>query len=362
MGRGRPRKNPMEGQGNGAVADSEIAERSEALEIALKKFESEWGEGVIYIHSKEDLRNRPRHSTGIMSLDYKICEYGGIPVGRTIEIYGNESSGKTTLALHLASEVFRKGGVVAYIDLENALDFDMVERMGINPDSSRFLVGKPGNAEQTLDMAAEFVRTNAIDLIVIDSIAALATEKEIVENAGSAVMGSHARLLSQFLRKVTALLSRPQCKTLLVLLNQTRLNISGYGNPNTTPGGKAPRFYASVRLETKIKELLRDSDGEPYAQVVNIKMVKNKINKPFGEVDLTLRYGEGFDKFNDLINMSVKLGLIEKAGAWYKYGEQKFQGEENLRNALLELKDMTTELQKKITEMLVVPPKDAVHS
>lgn len=341
---GRHKKLVEEGENGTAEQD----QRTAILNVVLQKMKAQYGEGVIYEESKEDLRNVPSYSTGLMSVDRVIGHYGGIPVGRTIEIFGAPTSGKTTLALHLICEVQKRKGKVAYFDLENALELPFAEKIGVNVED--LVIAHPESGDQALTMVDELIRSNAIDLVVVDSIAALTSVDEMTKGMASKEMGMQARMLSKFLRIITSILSRPKNRAVLLLLNQTRMNISGYGNPNTTSGGKAPLFYASVRLETKIKEILQNSQGDPYGQVVSIRAVKNKIGMPFRECEIILRFGEGFDKINDLLTISEGLPIITRSGHWFEYDGQKFNGEEQFRKYIIENKKYD-EMKQKFLEM-----------
>ena len=334
------------------ITNSEHDNLVEARDLAIKKLESEIGEGIIFSHSKENLQNRPIYSTGILSIDRVISKKSfGIPAGRIIELYGEQSSGKTTLALQLAAEINRNNGMVMYVDLEGKLDLGLAKAIGVQVDSVLFDISIPEDGEQALKIVEEMVRANVYQLIIIDSVAAISTTKETTEGIDSNEMGGVPRLMGKALRTYVGMMRRIENKTLLLFINQVRSGMAKFGSFNTTPGGKALKFFSAVRLEVKVTEKLTNSEGVIYGQRVNVKAVKNQVDYPYYETDVLLRFGEGFDKISDIIRMACDLSIIEKAGAWFKYGERKIQGEENLKQFVIE-NNFVEELTQKVKELL----------
>ena len=329
-------------------------ERARALDIAIGHVEAEYGKGILYTEENmEVLKNRPVYSTGFPSLDHIISAKGGIPSGRVIEAYGHKSSGKSTFALHLSAEMNRIGLPVLYVDLENTLDLELAKRMGVQVGTNLFIVSTPAYGEQALDVLNKFARSKACGLIVLDSVSALCPKEEDEKGVEKVTMGSVARMMSKELRILTGIVSRPENNTLVLFINQIRKNLAAWGAPNTTSGGEALPFFASVRLEFRQTEILKaSSDGEPYGIEVNIKTVKNKIHNPYKECRLNLHFGKGFDLVADLMKVAVDLGIMEKGGAWYQYGDQKLQGEDKMRAWLTEEATRLPALKQQIHQVV----------
>jgi len=289
----------------------------------------------------------PAISTGSMELDIALG-IGGVPRGRVIEIYGPESSGKTTLTLHIVAEAQKKGGIAAFIDAEHALDPIYAKNLGVNIDD--LWVSQPDNGEQALDIAESLIRSGAVDIIVIDSVAALTPQAEIEGDMGDSHMGLQARLMSQALRKLTGTLSKS--KTILVFINQIRMKIGVmFGNPETTTGGNALKFYASVRLEVRKIETIEKGEEEAVGNKVRVKVVKNKVAPPFRKVELEIMFGKGISWSGSLIDAAVKYSIIDKKGAWYTWGEEKVgQGRDNAKMYLEQNPDAAATIEKKVRE------------
>src|SRR6187200_1840734 len=294
---------------------AEKDDKKRALDLALSQIEKQYGKGAIMKLGDADApADIPAISTGSLGLDIALG-VGGFPRGRVIEIFGPEASGKTTLTLHAIAEVQKTGGVAAFIDAEHALDLTYARKLGVQADD--LLVSQPDTGEQALEIAETLVRSGAIDLIVIDSVAALTPRAEIEGEMGDAHMGLQARLMSQALRKLTAAISRT--RTIVIFINQLRQKIGVvYGNPETTTGGNALKFYCSVRLDIRRKKPIKRGD-EMIGSEVKVKVVKNKLAPPFREADFEILYGTGINKLGELVDTSEKLGIVEKSGTWYSY-------------------------------------------
>lgn len=318
--------------------------KNKALGLALETIEKQFGKGSI-MKLGESYNNVQVECipTGSLSLD--IALGGGIPKGRIIEIYGPESSGKTTLTLHAIAEVQRSGGTAAFIDAEHALDPAYAKRIGV--DIENLLLSQPDNGEQALEITETLVRSNAVDLIVVDSVAALVPRAEIEGDMGDSHMGLQARLMSQALRKLTGVISRSN--TTVIFINQIRMKIGVmFGNPETTTGGNALKFYASVRMD--IRRIGQIKQGEAVTgNRTRVKVVKNKIAPPFREAEFDIMYNEGISRSGDILDLAVKYGIIEKAGAWFNYEGQKFSGREATRQYLLDNPKVMDELSTKVT-------------
>jgi recombination protein RecA len=325
-------------------------DKSKALDLALAQIDKQFGKGSVMRLGEKPKQNVKTISTGSIALDVALG-VGGLPQGRIIEIYGPESSGKTTIALHAMANVQAEGGVAAMIDAEHALDPIYAEKLGVNVDD--LLVSQPDTGEQALEIADMLVRSGAVDLIVIDSVAALVPRAEIEGEMGDSHVGLQARLMSQALRKITGGLNNTG--TTMIFINQLREKIGVmFGSPETTAGGKALKFYASVRLDIRRIETLKDG-GEAVGNRTRVKVVKNKVGSPFRQAEFDILYGIGVSKEGSLIDMGVEHGIVKKSGAWYTYeGDQLGQGKEKARTNLRENPDLALEIEKKIKEKLGV--------
>ena len=324
-------------------------ERAKALELALAHIEKQFGKGSIMKMGQETHASVESIPTGALSLDLAIG-VGGIPRGRVIEIYGPESSGKTTLSLSVIAEAQKKGGVAAFIDAEHAFDSTYAKKLGVNLDD--LLISQPDSGEQALEICETLVKSSALDVVVIDSVAALVPRAEIEGEMGDSHMGLQARLMSQALRKLTSSISKS--KTSVIFINQIREKIGVmFGNPETTPGGRALKFYASVRLDIRRIENIKVNDLSVGSHV-RVKVVKNKVAPPFRQAEFDIIYNEGISKTGDIIDLAVNLGIIEKSGSWLIYGEQKLgQGRDNAKAFLKENPKVFHELEKKIKEKAI---------
>ncbi|KAA6213592.1 recombinase RecA [Streptomyces griseoflavus] len=328
-------------------------DREKALDAALAQIERQFGKGAVMRmgeRSKEPIEVIP---TGSTALDVALG-VGGIPRGRVVEIYGPESSGKTTLTLHAVANAQKAGGSVAFIDAEHALDPEYAKKLGVDTDA--LILSQPDNGEQALEIVDMLVRSGALDLIVIDSVAALVPRAEIEGEMGDSHVGLQARLMSQALRKITSALN--QSKTTAIFINQLREKIGVmFGSPETTTGGRALKFYASVRIDIRRIETLKDGT-EAVGNRTRCKVVKNKVAPPFKQAEFDILYGQGISREGGLIDMGVEHGFIRKSGAWYTYeGDQLGQGKENARNFLKDNPDLANEVEKKIKEKLGVGVK-----
>ncbi|MDR9501843.1 MAG: recombinase RecA [Desulfurivibrionaceae bacterium] len=319
-------------------------DRSKTLDSAIVQIQKQFGKGSIMRMGSQASDQIPVISTGLLGIDI-ATGVGGIPRGRVVEIYGPESSGKTTLALHVVAEAQKAGGTAAFIDAEHALDVYYAERLGVNVDD--LLVSQPDYGEQALEIVEILIRSSAVDVIVVDSVAALTPKAEIEGNIGDSHVGLQARMMSQTMRKLTAILK--QTNTTLIFINQIRMKIGVmFGNPETTTGGNALKFYASMRIDirrmTQIKEGL-----DVIGNRTKIKMVKNKVAPPFKVAEFDIIYGEGMSKVGDLLDLAVDKDIVEKSGAWYSYnGERVGQGRENAKAFLKEHGDMVLEIENKV--------------
>ena len=334
------------------TADSQRAEKAKALELALTQIERHFGKGAIMRLGGDVRAHVEALPTGSLSLDLALG-VGGIPRGRVVEIFGPESSGKTTLTLSIIAETQRKGGVAAFIDAEHALDPAYAKKIGVNTDE--LLISQPDTGEQALDIAEMLIRSNAVDVVVVDSVAALVPKAEIEGEMGEAHMGLQARLMSQALRKLTGAISRS--KTSLVFINQLREKIGVmFGNPETTCGGRALKFYASVRLDIRRIEHIKRGE-EVVGSHVRVRVVKNKVAPPFRQSEFDILYGEGISKSGDVVDVGIQTGLLQKAGTWITYGEIKLgQGRENARAYLKENPKLFSELESKLRQMVTAEP------
>lgn len=324
------------------------ADREKALESALAQIDRQFGKGSVMRLGSDDRAPVEVIPTGSIALDVALG-VGGLPRGRIVEIYGPESSGKTTLTLHAIANVQRAGGIAAFIDAEHALDPDYAQKLGVDID--QLLVSQPDTGEQALEIADMLVRSGAIDLVVIDSVAALVPKAEIEGEMGDSHVGLQARLMSQALRKLTGGLN--QTGTTMIFINQLREKIGVFfGSPETTAGGKALKFYASVRLDIRRIETLKDGT-DAVGNRTRVKVVKNKMAPPFKQAEFDILYGVGISREGSLIDFGVEHGIVKKSGAWYTYdGEQLGQGKENARNFLLNNADIAAEIETKIKQKL----------
>ncbi len=328
-------------------------DREKALDAALANIERQFGKGSVMRLGEESRAQLGIIPTGAISLDVALG-IGGLPRGRVVEIYGPESSGKTTVALHAVANAQAAGGIVAFIDAEHALDPEYAKALGVDTDA--LLVSQPDSGEQALEIADMLVRSGALDLIVIDSVAALVPRAEIEGEMGDSHVGLQARLMSQALRKMTGALNNSG--TTMIFINQLREKIGVmFGSPETTTGGRALKFYSSVRLDVRRIETLKDGQ-EMVGNRTRIKVVKNKVAPPFKQAEFDIMYGKGISREGGLIDVGVEAGLVRKAGAWYTYeGDQLGQGKENARSFLKDNPDLANELEKKILEKLGVGPQ-----
>ena len=318
--------------------------KSKALDAALSQIEKSFGKGSIMKLGAQESLQVEAISTGSLGLDIALG-VGGLPKGRVIEIFGPESSGKTTLTLHAIAEAQKKGGTCAFIDAEHALDPAYARKLGVNVDE--LLISQPDTGEQALEIADTLVRSGAIDVLVIDSVAALVPKAELEGEMGDSHMGLQARLMSQALRKLTGSISRSN--TMIIFINQIRMKIGVmFGNPETTTGGNALKFYASVRLDIRRVGSIKDKD-DVVGSLTRVKVVKNKVSPPFRVVDFDIMYGEGISKTGELIDLGVKANIIEKSGSWFSYDSQRIgQGKENVRQFLKDNPKIADEIEKKI--------------
>ena len=322
----------------------EDGEKQRALEAALTQIDRAFGKGAVMKLGDKASMEVEAVSTGSLGLDIALG-IGGLPKGRIIEIYGPESSGKTTLALHVVAEVQKAGGAAAFIDAEHALDPAYARKLGVNLDE--LLVAQPDTGEQALEITDTLVRSNAIDVIVIDSVAALTPRAEIEGEMGDSLPGLQARLMSQALRKLTASVSK--AKTMIIFINQIRMKIGVmYGSPETTTGGNALKFYASVRLDIRRTGSVKARD-EIIGNNVRVKVVKNKVAPPFREVEFDIMYGEGISKLGEIIDLGVKAGVIEKSGSWFSWNSQRIgQGRDNVREFLRANPDIAGQIEAQV--------------
>jgi len=324
------------------------AEKVKALELTLAQIEKQFGRGSIMKLGQETRADVPALPTGSLALDMALG-IGGIPRGRVVEIYGPESSGKTTLTLSVIAQTQRAGGVTAFIDAEHAFDPTYAKKLGVNLDD--LLISQPDTGEQALEITDMLIRSNAVDMVVIDSVAALVPRAEIEGEMGDSHVGLQARLMSQALRKLTGSISKS--KTALVFINQIREKIGiMFGNPETTPGGRALKFYASVRLDIRRIEIIKRGD-EAVGNHVRVKVVKNKVAPPFRQAEFDIMYDEGISRSSDLIDVGTALGVIQKQGTWLAYGDVKLgQGRDNARAFLKENPQLAAELESQLRGLI----------
>ena len=320
-------------------------DKSKALETALSQIERNFGKGsIMKLGQDNPVIDIESISTGSISLDIALG-IGGLPKGRIIEIYGPESSGKTTLALHVVAEEQKKEGICAFVDAEHALDPGYAKKLGVNLDE--LLISQPDTGEQALEITETLVRSGAVSLVVVDSVAALTPRSELEGDMGDAQVGAQARLMSQAMRKLTGSISRSNC--MVIFINQIRMKIGVmFGSPETTTGGNALKFYASVRLDIRRIGALKDRE-EVIGNSTRVKVVKNKVSPPFKQVEFDIMYGEGISKVGEIIDLGIKFDIIEKSGAWFSYGDERIgQGRENAKKFLIDNHEIAHEIEEKI--------------
>ncbi|MEB8328182.1 recombinase RecA [Flavobacteriaceae bacterium KMM 6897] len=320
-----------------------------ALKLTLDKLDKTYGKGAVMKMGDSVVQDVEIIPSGSIGLDIALG-VGGYPRGRVIEIYGPESSGKTTLTLHAMAEAQKLGGIAAFIDAEHAFDRFYAQKLGVDIDN--LIISQPDNGEQALEIADNLIRSGAIDIVVIDSVAALTPKSEIEGEMGDSKMGLHARLMSQALRKLTGSISKTKCT--VIFINQLREKIGVmFGNPETTTGGNALKFYASVRLDIRRSTQIKDTDGDVQGNKTRVKVVKNKVAPPFRTTEFDIMYGEGISKVGEIVDLGVEYEIIKKSGSWFSYGDTKLgQGRDAVKNLLLDNPELFEELEGKITEAI----------
>lgn len=324
---------------------SDQTEKLKALQLTIDKLDKTYGKGTVMKLSDDSVVDIPAISTGSLGLDIALG-IGGIPRGRVIEIYGPESSGKTTLAMHCMAEAQKQGGMVAIVDAEHAFDRSYAEKLGI--DTENLLISQPDNGEQGLEIAEHLIRSGAIDIIVIDSVAALVPRGEIEGDMGDSKMGLQARLMSQALRKLTGAINKTKCSC--IFINQLREKIGVmFGNPETTTGGNALKFYASVRLDIRRIGQIKEGADNVTGNRTRVKVVKNKVAPPFKVVEFDIMYGEGISKVGEILDLGVEMEIVKKSGSWFSYGDEKLgQGRDAVKKILLDNPELMNEIEAKI--------------
>ena len=328
-----------------SMSSKATADKQKALDSALAQIERQFGKGsIMKLGDENAVQKIEATSTGSLGLDIALG-IGGLPQGRIVEIYGPESSGKTTLTLHVVAEEQKKGGVCAFVDAEHALDPGYAKKLGVNIDD--LLISQPDTGEQALEIVDTLVRSGAVNLIVVDSVAALTPKSELEGDMGDSSVGVHARLMSQAMRKLTGSISRSKC--MVIFINQIRMKIGVmFGSPETTTGGNALKFYSSVRLDIRRIGAIKDRD-EIVGNATRVKIVKNKVAPPFKQVEFDIMYGEGISKMGELLDLGVKAGVVDKSGSWFSYGDERIgQGRENAKNFLKENSRISYEIEDKI--------------
>ncbi|MFI3269384.1 MAG: recombinase RecA [Rikenellaceae bacterium] len=324
-------------------------DKNKILSAVMEKIEKDFGKGSIMRMSSDSATDVPVISSGSVTLDVALG-VGGYPKGRVIEIYGPESSGKTTLAIHAIAEAQKMGGIAAFIDAEHAFDSFYAQKLGV--DINSMLISQPDNGEQALEIADSLIRSSAIDIVVIDSVAALTPKAEIEGEMGDSKMGLQARLMSQALRKLTASIAKTG--TVCIFINQLRDKIGVvYGNPETTTGGNALKFYASVRIDIRRVSVIKDGENQIGTRT-RVKVVKNKVAPPFKRAEFDIMFGEGISKVGEIVDLGVDYGVLRKAGSWYSYGEQKIgQGRDSVKNLLMSDEALCAEIEEKVREEMM---------
>ncbi|HLT51581.1 MAG TPA: recombinase RecA [Arenibacter sp.] len=328
---------------------SEKEAKLKALKLTLDKLDKTYGKGAVMKMGDSIAQDIEVISSGSLGLDVALG-VGGYPRGRVIEIYGPESSGKTTLTLHAMAEAQKNGGIAAFIDAEHAFDRFYAQKLGVDIDN--LIISQPDHGEQALEIADNLIRSGAIDIVVIDSVAALTPKSEIEGEMGDSKMGLHARLMSQALRKLTGSISKTNCT--VIFINQLREKIGVmFGNPETTTGGNALKFYASVRLDIRRSTQIKDTEGNVQGNKTRVKVVKNKVAPPFKTAEFDIMYGEGISKIGEIIDMGVEFEIIKKSGSWFSYGDTKLgQGRDAVKSLLLDNPELLEELEGKIKEAI----------
>ena len=323
-----------------------MSEKTKALETAIAQIEKQFGKGAVMKLGQATALNVEAIPTGSLSLDIALG-IGGVPRGRIVEIYGPESSGKTTVALHIAAEAQKAGGEAVFIDVEHALDPVYAQNLGVDIDS--LLVSQPDTGEQALEICDALVRSNAVDVVVVDSVAAMTTKAEIEGEMGDTFVGLQARLMSQALRKLTGAIAKSNCT--VIFINQLREKIGVmYGNPETTPGGRALKFYSSVRLDVRKKDVIKVG-SENIGNLVKVKVVKNKVAPPFKEAEFEIIYGEGISKDGEIVDLATRLEILNKSGSWYSYNGQRVgQGRDKVKQYLKDNPEIAKEIAQKVME------------
>ncbi len=332
------------------VAKEAISEKAKALQLTLEKLDKQYGKGTVMKLGDNSIVESEVISTGSLGLDLALG-IGGIPKGRIIEIYGPESSGKTTLAIHAIAEAQKRGGICAIIDAEHAFDKKYAEALGVDTDN--LYITQPDDGEQALDIAEQLIRSAAIDLVVVDSVAALVPRSEIEGEMGDSKMGLHARLMSQAMRKLTGAINKTSCSC--IFINQLREKIGVmFGNPETTTGGNALKFYASIRLDIRRVGQIKDKEGNVIGNQTKVKVVKNKLAPPFKVAEFDIMFGKGVSKEGEIVDMGAELGILQKSGAWYSYEGQKVgQGRDQVKQLMLDNTGLADEIEGKIRERLM---------
>jgi recombination protein RecA len=343
----KPKKEKMS-KDTGKEMSKENSEKLKALKLTIDKIDKDYGKGSVMMMNEKGIHEIEVISTGSIGLDTALG-IGGVPRGRVVEIYGPESSGKTTIATHIIAEAQKKGGICAIIDAEHAFDSAYAQKLGVDVDN--LLISQPDYGEQALEIADRLILSGAIDVVVIDSVAALVPKSELEGEMGDSKMGLHARLMSQALRKLTATISKTN--TICIFINQLREKIGVmFGNPETTTGGNALKFYASVRLDIRRMAQIKDGD-EAIGNRVKVKVVKNKVAPPFKAAEFDIIFGEGISKTGEIIDMGADLGVIQKSGSWYSYnGDKLGQGRDSVKHLLLDNPEMANEIEAKIREKI----------
>lgn len=323
-------------------------DKLKALKLTMDKIDKDYGKGSVMMMNEKGEMQQEVISTGSIALDAALG-IGGLPKGRIVEIYGPESSGKTTIAIHVIAEAQKKGGMCAIIDAEHAFDSSYAQKLGVNVES--LLISQPDYGEQALEIADRLILSGALDVVVIDSVAALVPKSELEGEMGDSKMGLHARLMSQALRKLTATIAKTN--TICIFINQLREKIGVmFGNPETTTGGNALKFYASVRLDIRRTQQVKDGD-EAIGNHVKVKVVKNKVAPPFRAAEFDIIFGEGISKAGEIIDMGTELGIINKSGSWYSYNDDKLgQGRESVKQLMLDNPELAADIEAKIREKI----------